>query len=200
MALPSVIIPNSVINIGNDAFNDCGNLTSVTIGNSVTSIGTNAFTFCVNLLSVTIPASVTNIEYNAFLADVNLVSVCFLGNAPSADSTVFSSAGFFSQTIVYYLPNTAGWYSPFGGVSAFLWNPSIQTTNSPFGIQSNQFGFNITGTTNLAITVEGCTNLTNPTWTPLLTCYITNGSIYFSDPQWTNYPSRFYRISSITEY
>jgi len=116
MALPSVIIPNSVINIGNDAFNDCGNLTSVTIGNSVTSIGTNAFTFCVNLLSVTIPASVTNIEYNAFLADVNLVSVCFLGNAPSADSTVFSSAGFFSQTIVYYLPNTAGWYSPFGGV------------------------------------------------------------------------------------
>jgi len=44
--------------------------------------------------------------------------------------------------------------------------------------------------------VEGCTNLANATWTPLLTGTLTNGSFYFSDPQWTNYPSRFYRLSS----
>jgi hypothetical protein len=31
---------------------------------------------------------------------------------------------------------------------------------------------------------------------PLQTCKLTNGSIYFSDPQWTNYPGRFYRIRS----
>jgi hypothetical protein len=31
---------------------------------------------------------------------------------------------------------------------------------------------------------------------PLQTCKLTNGSIYFSDPQWTNYPARLYRIRS----
>ena len=28
------------------------------------------------------------------------------------------------------------------------------------------------------------------------TCTLTNGSIYFSDPDWTNHPTRFYRIRS----
>ena len=31
---------------------------------------------------------------------------------------------------------------------------------------------------------------------PLKTCSLTNGSIYFSDPPWTNYPNRFYLIRS----
>ena len=197
-ALPSVIIPNSVTIIGNGAFNDCGNLTNITIGSNVASIGSNAFVQCANLLNVTFPASVTNIGHNAFGVCPNLVSFCFLGNAPNADSTVFSGAGFFGYgytAVVYYLPNTTGWYSPFGGVPAFLWNASIQTANSSFGIQNNQFGFNITGTTNMIILVEACTNLANPTWTLLLIGPLTGGSIYFSDSQWTNYPSRYYRIS-----
>jgi len=36
----------------------------------------------------------------------------------------------------------------------------------------------------------------NARWTPLQSCAITNGLIYFSDAQWTNYPARFYRIRS----
>jgi hypothetical protein len=40
------------------------------------------------------------------------------------------------------------------------------------------------------------TNLANPTWYPLQTNTLTGGSFYFSDPQWTNYPGRFYRIRS----
>ena len=44
--------------------------------------------------------------------------------------------------------------------------------------------------------VEACTNLANPTWAPLQTYTLTNGSLYFSDPDWTNYPARFYRIRS----
>ena len=54
----------------------------------------------------------------------------------------------------------------------------------------------ITGTTNIPIVVEACTNLASPVWTPLTNVNLTNGLFYFSDAQWTNYPGRYYRISS----
>jgi hypothetical protein len=77
-----------------------------------------------------------------------------------------------------------------------LWNPRAQTSNSSFGVQSNQFGFNISGTTSIPIVVEACTNVSNPNWVPLLNYTLTNGTVYFTDPQWTNYPVRFYRLRS----
>jgi hypothetical protein len=80
------------------------------------------------------------------------------------------------------------------GVATVLWNPLIQTAGAKFGVQSNQFGFNITGTNNFKVVVETCTNLANPVWTPLQTVTLTNGSVYFSDPQWTNYPTRYYGL------
>jgi len=54
--ISSIIIPNSVTSIGNQAFRDCTSLTSVTIPNSVTSIGGDAFRDCTSLTSVTIKA------------------------------------------------------------------------------------------------------------------------------------------------
>jgi hypothetical protein len=62
------------------------------------------------------------------------------------------------------------------------------------GVRTNQFGFNITGTSNIVVVVEASTNLANSTWSPLRTNTLTGGSYYFSDPQWTNYSSRFYRL------
>jgi hypothetical protein len=76
-----------------------------------------------------------------------------------------------------------------------LWNPQVQSDAS-FGVRTNRFGFNITGTSNLVIVVEACTNLVNPIWSPLGTNILTNCSSYFSDPQWTNYPVRCYRLRS----
>jgi hypothetical protein len=77
-----------------------------------------------------------------------------------------------------------------------LWNPQAQTGDGSFGVQSNGFGFNITGSSNLVIVVEACTNLSNPIWTPIGTSTLTNGTSYFSDPQWTNNPAAFYRLRS----
>jgi hypothetical protein len=70
--------------------------------------------------------------------------------------------------------------------------PSIQPGQS-LGISSNGFGFNLTGT-NLTVVVEACTNLASPEWVPVQTNNLSNGPVYFSDPTWTNYPARFYRL------
>jgi hypothetical protein len=94
-----------------------------------------------------------------------------------------------------------GWGATFGGRPTVLWNPLTQTGDGSFGVQNNQFGFNITGSSNLVIVVETATNLADPVWSPVstntLSTFIgTNGQSYFSDPQWTNYPGRFYRLRS----
>jgi hypothetical protein len=69
----------------------------------------------------------------------------------------------------------------------------MQTSHASFGVQQNRFGFNITGTAGIPIVVEASST---GLWAPLQSCTLTNGLIYFSDPQWTNYSSRFYRIRS----
>jgi hypothetical protein len=125
------------------------------------------------------------------------MGVYFHGNAP----ILYFDYGLYvfyqdNNTTVYYLPGTTGWSSPFGGRPAVLWNPQAQTSGANFGVRTNRFGFNITGTTNIPIVLEACTNLANSTWTPLQSCTLTNGLLYFTDPNWKNYPGRFYRIRS----
>jgi hypothetical protein len=44
--------------------------------------------------------------------------------------------------------------------------------------------------------LEACTDLASASWTSLQSCTLTNGSVYFSDPEWRNYPARLYRIRS----
>ena len=55
-------------------------------------------------------------------------------------------------------------------------------------------GFAIDGSSNPVIGVDACTNLTSPIWVPVQTNTLSSDSLYFSDPQWTNYPRGFYRL------
>ncbi len=113
----------------------------------VTNIETYAFFGSSGLANVTIPGSVTNIGDFAFYDCASLSGVFFQGDAPSADSTVFSG----DAATVYYLPGANGWDSPFADVPALEWNPLIQSSGVSFGVRNNQFGFNVTGTTNIPI-------------------------------------------------
>jgi hypothetical protein len=145
-------------------------LRSITIGSSVTNIGDLAFTYCTS--------------------DGSL----FQGQCPTLVQYVFEK---FDKTIVYYLPGTTGWTSTFGGRAAVLWNPRIPTSSdTSFGVRAGQFGFNISGNSDLVIVVEACTNLSNPIWTPVGTNTLTGGSSYFSDSHWADYTTRVYRLRS----
>ena len=83
--ITSITIPNSVISIGNNAFEYCYDLTSITIGNRVTLIGDYAFSYCDSLEFITIPNSVTSIGYQAFCNCSNLTSVT-IGNSVNSIS------------------------------------------------------------------------------------------------------------------
>jgi hypothetical protein len=165
-------------------------------GGAIQFLGTlGAFTDCRFLTSVTIPNSVTSIGSGAFYYCSSLAGVYFTGNSltPTNDLSVFQST---SNTTVFYLPETTGWGSTFDGCPTALWLPQVQTTGASFGAQSNQFGFNIKWTSDTIVVVEACTNLANPVWNPVATNTLTGGSSFFCDPQWTNYPGRFYRLRS----
>jgi hypothetical protein len=199
-SLINVTIPNSVTSIGDEAFVSCTSLTSITIPNSVTSIGDFAFESCTKLARITVGNSVTNIGNYAFASCSDLTSVLFEGNAPNLDSDYTVLTG-DNKTTVYYLSGTTKWGATFAYMPAFLWNPQAQTSDANFGVRTNQFGFTITGSSNLVIVVEAATNLSNPIWQPVQTNTLnifigTNGTSYFCDSKWTNYPGRFYRFRS----
>ena len=65
-SLTSLVIPDSVTNIGDYAFWNCRSLTDIVIPDSVTSIGDWAFWGCESLSSLVIPDSVTSIGDWAF--------------------------------------------------------------------------------------------------------------------------------------
>jgi hypothetical protein len=191
--LTTVTIPNSVTSIGNSAFADCYRLTSVTIPDSVTSIGDAAFFLCFRLTSVTIPNSVKSIGTHAFDHCNSLTGVYFQANAPSVSPDAFYNA---NSATIYYLPGTTGWGPTFAGRPTALWQPEVPTSGASFGVRTNQFGFDMTWANGRVIVVEACTNLVNPIWSPVGTNTLTGGASYFSDPQWMNYPGRFYRLRS----
>ena len=193
-------IPNTVVKIGDSAFDLCGNLNQVTIPNSVTVIGTQVFHSCGSFTSVTIPASVTNIGLYAFSNNRNnLHQVYFQGNAPavngasgSNDSTLFAG----DTGTAFYVSGTVGWGATIGGwpVRAGTYLPQPQILGNGFIGQDHVFRLPFAWATNTSLVVESSTNLQN--WTPVSTNALVNGTNTFSDSTWTNQPQQFYRVRS----
>ena len=71
----SIVIPDTVTSIGDQAFDVCENLANIVIPNSVTTIGTYAFSQCKSLASVVIPDSVITIGTQLFADCISLISI-----------------------------------------------------------------------------------------------------------------------------
>jgi uncharacterized repeat protein (TIGR02543 family) len=91
--ITSVILPNSILNIGQDAFYNCTNLTSITFAeeSQLTSIGYYAFEGCTSLTSIIIPNSVTSIGYGAFSGCSGLTSITIPNSVTSIESSAFAN-------------------------------------------------------------------------------------------------------------
>ena len=193
VVIPAAINGYPVTGIAQNAFVN-STITNATIPNSVTSIAPQAFQNCFSLTSLIIGRGVTSIGSLAFFNCNNLTTAYFLGNAPE-----MANAFFGVPTTIYYLPGTTGWGIISGSLTTGLWylpSPLILSWEPTFGVQTNNFGFTISWATNTSVVIVACTNLANPVWVPVSTNTLVNGTSYFSDPQWTNYPGRFYSLRS----
>jgi hypothetical protein len=119
--ISTVIIPDTVTNIGQGAFWGCYDLLSIVIPNSVKTIGAEVFYNCHRLRLITIPNSVTNIGRYTFDACTNLTIVIFQGTIASdgfADDPLFPTftgnlrSSFYSEDENNGIPGTYRRISP----------------------------------------------------------------------------------------
>ena len=87
--ITSVIIPKSVISIGESSFQACNKLKNVTIPESIVSIGQYAFTGCTSIVSIELPNSVKDIGEFAFKYCDNLLSITIPSSMDSLKEGVF---------------------------------------------------------------------------------------------------------------
>ena len=135
------IIPNSVKNIGNEAFRNCRNLTSIIIPNSVTCIGKSAFSGCTSLTSIIIPNSVTCIGKSAFSVCTSLTSIIIPNSVTSIDENTFSGCTSLTSIIIPNSVTSIGAYAFSGNYPGWNCNSltSVVIPNSVISIGKRAF-------------------------------------------------------------
>ena len=84
--ITSIIMPDTVTNIGEGSFSGCSGITNINIPDAVTDITAYAFSFCTSLESITLPESLTYLGYYAFsycpeITSINIgAGVIYFGN------------------------------------------------------------------------------------------------------------------------
>ena len=98
-----IIIPNSVVCIGEDVFGGCWSLQRINIPSSITRIGTKTFSWCKSMQSIDVPTSITHIGEEAFSGCVSLQQINIPCSVLSIGKGAFSECKSLSQII---LPNS----------------------------------------------------------------------------------------------
>lgn len=170
--LTSITTDNSLLSIGSAAFSGCLTLTNLILSDSLTTLAGAAFAFCTNLPSVAIPASVTNIQSGAFAQCFSLTNFTVASQNPAYMSTngvVFDKNQ--SALIVY----------PAGLAGSYLIPDSVTTiADDAFAYCTRLWNVSFPdGVTNIGIgAFYNCSSLTNA---PLPANLVTIGPTAFFD-------------------
>ena len=116
-SLTSLVIPDSVTNIGDYAFEGCGSLSSLVLPDGVTSIGKCAFRGCGSLSSLVLPDGVINIGGNAFADCKSLRSVVIPNSVTSIGGGAFGGCKSLHSVVIPDSVTSIGDYA-FSGCSA----------------------------------------------------------------------------------
>ena len=135
--LTSIIIPYGVTSIKDNAFYGCDNLISITIPNSVTSIGKRAFYCCESLTSATIPNSVTNIGDQAFYLNKNLTSISIGDGVTTIGESAFGSCKSLTSVTIGKNVKTIQDYAFYNSKVSII----ISKIENPFEITWKQFDY-----------------------------------------------------------
>ncbi len=87
--LNSIVLPETVLEIGESAFNGCTNLTSVIFGSQLKKIGNNAFYNCEGLTDIYLPDYMEEIGENTFANCKNIANVHFSLNLKNIGAMSF---------------------------------------------------------------------------------------------------------------
>ena len=159
-------------------------------GLPVRGIASNAFSGS-PVKYVVVPSSVRQLEASAFSGATALVGVFFEGNAPVSSAGAFAG----SSAVIYYRPGATGWLSTLDGRPALMWNPTVA---GPAAIQhaGGSYGFFLSGTPGIPVSVFATSNLVLGTWTPLTNTTIgTGGTVFVPDLTIGTVRARIYRFS-----
>ncbi|MCH5163810.1 MAG: leucine-rich repeat domain-containing protein [Clostridiales bacterium] len=125
--LENVTIPDTIVEIGDQVFENCSELKNVTFMGEITKIGLRTFKECISLKDITIPDSVTAIGDNAFVGCESLKSIVIPNSVKKVGNALFFKC-FNLESVT--LPDSLT--SIEGGM--FLNCESLKSVNLPNGI------------------------------------------------------------------
>ncbi len=148
-------------------------------------------TFCITWLLLLLPVTVQALDFTCSTS--NLRGDFFRGSPPTIHCYTLEGTDSVSG---FYLPGSLSWEAERLGRPTALCLPQMRTNDVSFGVRQDQFGFKIDWNSGMTVVIKTCMDLVDPVWTPIQTITLNDDSFQFTDPQWTNYPARFYRIRS----
>lgn len=103
---------------------------------------------------------------------------------------------FTNPPITIIDPDATNFAWRFYRIGPLSWASSVTklASNAGESLSSNDFNLTLYSLPGLNYEIEASTDLVN--WTIITGFSSTNSTLHFSDPLWTNYPSRFYRLRS----
>jgi len=155
--IKSVVIPDTVTEIGASVFKKCKNLENVQFGNNIISIGGECFKDCVSLKEAVLPDGITEIKGEAFMGCSSLKNVVLPENIteirgntfencsslesveiPSGVERIAAHAFYGCSSLAHvFVPDTVKSI----GSSAFRLCENLKTIELPAGIEVNERAF-----------------------------------------------------------